>query len=348
MVPDYAVVPALVAIFFAVLFLPFLVRAVEHQIEAFLLACGVLAVTATGAWSGHLVVDALREPWKITLAVFAAGAIFLASREALDRGVRALLRTVPFPLFVFLLVAVLGVASSLITAIVASLVLVELLSTIGLGRREEVLLAVFACFSIGLGAALTPVGEPLSTIAIGKLQGEPYHADFWFLARLVGAPIAVGMLAFSVVAALLSARGRGAGLREKPPPEGYGSVAIRAAKVYVFVVALHLLGTGFKPLIDRFVVNLPLGAIYWINMSSAILDNATLAAAEIGPNLSAIQIEGALMGLLIAGGMLIPGNIPNIIAASKLGIGSREWAKIGVPVGLVAMAAGFAYVASLG
>ena len=43
------------------------------------------------------------------------------------------------------------------------------------------------------------------------------------------------------------------------------------------------------------------------------------------------------MGLLIAGGMLIPGNIPNIIAASKLKISSKEWARLGMPLGLVLM-----------
>jgi predicted cation transporter len=47
------------------------------------------------------------------------------------------------------------------------------------------------------------------------------------------------------------------------------------------------------------------------------------------------------MGLLIAGGMLIPGNIPNIIAAGKLGITSREWAEVGVPLGLVLMSVFF-------
>ncbi len=44
------------------------------------------------------------------------------------------------------------------------------------------------------------------------------------------------------------------------------------------------------------------------------------------------------MGLLIAGGMLIPGNIPNIIAAGKMGITSREWARLGIPLGLIIMA----------
>jgi predicted cation transporter len=40
-----------------------------------------------------------------------------------------------------------------------------------------------------------------------------------------------------------------------------------------------------------------------------------------------------MMGLLISGGMLIPGNIPNIVAASRLGISSREWAGHGLRIG---------------
>ena len=48
-------------------------------------------------------------------------------------------------------------------------------------------------------------------------------------------------------------------------------------------------------------------------------------------------IRAILLGLLISGGMLIPGNIPNIIAAGKLNIKSGEWARFGVPVGLIAM-----------
>jgi predicted cation transporter len=43
------------------------------------------------------------------------------------------------------------------------------------------------------------------------------------------------------------------------------------------------------------------------------------------------------MGLLVAGGMLIPGNIPNIVAAGRLKITSKEWAKLGVSIGLVIM-----------
>jgi predicted cation transporter len=58
----------------------------------------------------------------------------------------------------------------------------------------------------------------------------------------------------------------------------------------------------------------------------------------MGPKLSLAQQRAVLMGLLISGGMLIPGNIPNIVAAGRLGIGSREWARVGLLVGLPLMA----------
>jgi predicted cation transporter len=107
--------------------------------------------------------------------------------------------------------------------------------------------------------------------------------------------------------------------------------------VYVFIAALVLLGEGFKPLILEYVIQIPPAGLYWVNTASAVLDNATLAAAEISPALTSQQITTALMALLVAGGLLIPGNIPNIIAAGKLKIGSTEWARTGVPIGLVSL-----------
>jgi predicted cation transporter len=127
-------------------------------------------------------------------------------------------------------------------------------------------------------------------------------------------------------------------------PETMADVFARAGRVYLFVMALTLLGEGFKPIIDAYIIRLPTAALYWINMISAILDNATLTAAEISPRMTLPQIRSVLMGLLIAGGMLIPGNIPNIIAAGKLEIGSREWARLGVPLGLVMMAIAFVFL----
>jgi predicted cation transporter len=123
-----------------------------------------------------------------------------------------------------------------------------------------------------------------------------------------------------------------------------GEVFVRAFKIFIFIIALELLGTGFKPLIENFVVNLDSVLLYWINMVSAVLDNATIAAAEISPAMSALQVKAVLMGLLVSGGMLIPGNIPNIVSAGKLKIKSRDWAKIGIPLGLVCMAVYFVII----
>jgi predicted cation transporter len=53
--------------------------------------------------------------------------------------------------------------------------------------------------------------------------------------------------------------------------------------------------------------------------------------------MSRFQILSAILGLLIAGGMLIPGNIPNIVAAERLKISMREWAVIGIPLGAAVM-----------
>jgi len=70
-------------------------------------------------------------------------------------------------------------------------------------------------------------------------------------------------------------------------------------------------------------------------MISAVLDNATLTAIEINAQMMLPKIVAVVMGLLIAGGMLIPGNIPNIVAAGRLKISMKEWAKHGIPIGMV-------------
>jgi predicted cation transporter len=44
---------------------------------------------------------------------------------------------------------------------------------------------------------------------------------------------------------------------------------------------------------------------------------------------------------LVAGGMLIPGNVPNIVCAGLLKINSLAWARVAIPLGLVMMSAYF-------
>ncbi|HAA09506.1 MAG TPA: cation transporter, partial [Syntrophomonas sp.] len=240
--------------------------------------------------------------------------------------------------------------SSIITAIVASIILVEVITLLPLARKHKIVVCVLACYSIGFGAALTPIGEPLATIAISKL-----NQDFFFLLNLLGRfiiPAVVIIAALGAAYTVWAMRGQekldtsdiAATVEEETmsddeemEQETWKGIIIRALKVYLFVMALVFLGEGFYPLIDKYILVLDYRLLYWVNMISAILDNATLAAAEISVEMSILQIEAILMGLIIAGGMLIPGNIPNIISASKLRIGSKEWAKIGVPFGLVVM-----------
>jgi predicted cation transporter len=338
----------LFAILALVLTLPFFVRRIEESLEAFLFIMGALAVTVGSLWSSRLVVEALVEPIKITIAVLVAGLLFRALRPVARRAVgRAMARIGARP-FAFLLVLILGLLSSAITAIVAALVLVEAIDSMRLDRKDEIRLVVVSCFAIGMGAVLTPLGEPLATIVIAKLQGEPYRAGFWFLLEEFWPYVACGLLAFSALAAAIVRRGPGGDSLREDKEEGLVDVLARAAKTYLFVVALVLLGTGFKPIVDEYVARLPPEALFWINSLSAVLDNATLAAAEVSPLMSRSQLDFALLSLVISGGMLIPGNIPNIISAGKLGIKSREWLAVGVPIGAAAMAACFAALLALG
>jgi predicted cation transporter len=166
--------------------------------------------------------------------------------------------------------------------------------------------------------------------------------DFLMLLRVFGIYILPGLVGIAALGGFLrgSQVERSESLVEDMP-ETFGHIAIRAFKVYLFVVALVLLGTGFKPMIDLYISRLSASVLYWVNITSAVLDNATLAAAELGPQMTAAQIKSIMLGIIISGGMLIPGNIPNIIAASKLRISSRDWAVIGLPFGLLLMAAYF-------
>ena len=337
---------ALGFIFTGILVLPLSVRRVEENLEVFLLSVAVIAVTVShtlgpeAVWSPALVESAIIEPVKLTFATFVFGVIFRMLRPVLRRKVVIWEEAIGPRVFAALVIFSLGILSSIITAIIAALILCEIISALSLDEKYETILTVLACFSIGMGAALTPIGEPLSTIALAKLKGGANTADFLFLLKLVGIYIIPGVLLISVAGAFL--RGVTVSSREsltEDYTESFRSIFARAVKVYFFVMALILLGRGFKPIIDAYIAPMSAGFLYWVNMSSAILDNATLAAAELGPQMSMPQVKGILMGVVIAGGMLIPGNIPNIIAASKLRISSRAWAVIGIPVGLSLMVA---------
>jgi len=339
----------LIIIIMLVLILPFLSKIVEHNLEYFLFIMGLAAVLVAGVLSTGLVREIMSNHllYLITGAVLIAGLLFKFLRKSVDRLITKLLRRMSLQILVVIVIVLLGLASSIITAIIASLLLVEILHCMPLSRKEKVRINILACFSIGLGAVLTPIGEPLSTIVTSRLGG-----DFWYLFRLLGIYILPGTMVFGLLSVFVL-RGR-----RKPQQNGmalnvdeekslmleekYKEVFLRAFKVFVFVLALELLGAGFKPVIDTYIAGLNGRFLFWGNMISSILDNATLAAAEISPIMTQMQIRAILMGLLISGGMLIPGNIPNIISASKLRIKSKEWAIFGAPLGFAVMVVYFA------
>jgi len=345
---DYLIIAGLALVMCLTLVLPFSVKRVEEELEAFLFVMGLAAVTISGLWSLHLVKEALKEPLAITAAVAVVGWLFKLVRPRLSGWIESLTARLGLSWTIFILVTVLGLGSSLFTAIVAAIMLAEIVTLLKLNRDYEIKLTVYACYAIGLGAALTPLGEPLSTIVVAKLKGPPHFADFFYLIKQVGAWIVPGVL----LCAALAARGAGTEVSDKvgleeDAQDSNKDILLRALKVYIFVMALIFLGSGLTPLAERYIVQLPTWALYWVNSVSAILDNATLAAAEIAPVMTDRQITFILMGLLISGGMLIPGNIPNIVSSAKLGIKSREWAKAALPFGVVLMAIYFVLMSLL-
>ena len=345
-------------IFLAVLLGPFKIKIIEENLEAFLFVCGIAAMTIAGmveipgaetGWSLEIIEEAVTAPLHvgdiagIPIGIFqivlVVGLVIYKWHAPIHKAIRKLTDALSVKVLAFILIVALGLSSSVMSAILAAIILVEVVNAMPLSRKSKIDLTVIACFSIGLGAALTPLGEPLSTITISKLAGEPYNAGFDFLFRMLGIYIFSGILAYGILGMFFLGKAdqKEHEMEAADYNETVKDVIMRAVKVYVFIAALVLLGEGFKPIIFEYFIQVPSMALYWINMVSAVLDNATLAAAEIGPVLSGFQIKSILMGLLISGGMLIPGNIPNIISASKLGITSKEWARLGVPMGLVSM-----------
>jgi len=369
--PNIVVTGLLVVVLLLVLVLPFRLKIVEKNLEAFFFVMGSISagtVGILGLLDASEMVALLKlaalspltvggRPIGITQVVLIAGLLFHLLGERIYVGIQRLfLKLGPLP-FAFVVVAAFGLASSIISVIVASVVLSEILLALPVGRKLKVELAVAAAFALGMGAALTPVGEPLATIAVSKLSGEPYYASFDFLARTLGHLIVPGVLVLACYAGFKLRRYyTRIGILGLEQEGGPGSPEVyplshafsRAFKVYLFVFALEMLGASFTPLVYWYLSKAPSWLLYWINTVSAVLDNATLTAAEVAPVLTIEQIKSILVSLLISGGMLIPGNIPNIIMAGRLEISSKEWARVGAPLGVVLLASYFVLVEVIG
>ena len=350
----------LIIIALMVLIMPFRVKWCEHNLEFFFLIMGILAVSISAIfghnlWNTELIVEALKAPVMIgslPIGIFQVvlifGLLIHFFNKPFYRGVNSTVKKLSIRFSIFTLIVILGLISSIISVIVSSVVLSEIAAALPFSRNDRIKLVVVACFAIGLGAVLTPLGEPMSTILIQRLSGPPYNANFgWavshFAIYVIPACFILGIFGAIWIGKKKDSKGTADDQMAANEPavieysETLRSVITRAIKVFVFVAALVLLGTVLQPLIAWFLIKVPAIALYWINSISAVLDNATLTAIEINAQMALPKIIAVVMGLLVAGGMLIPGNIPNIVAANRLRIGMKEWAVWGVPIGIVIM-----------
>jgi predicted cation transporter len=320
---------------------PILSHLVEEQIELFFLAIGLLAMTLAGTWRWEVAGHAAELPLGITLTVVVADIVFGRVRGLMDRALGWIQARVARRWLCGGAVFAIALLSAMLTAIVAALMLAELVELMRLGPRARVRVTVAGCFAIGLGSSLTPLGGPLSTLAASGL-GMGFGGLFSMLAPYV----LPGMLACAIVAGIFatgddSANANAAALTLVLIRESVFRALIRGLKVYAFIAGLVLVGEAFAPLAGRYVPMLSRSALYWVNTISAAMDNATLVALEIHA-MDPARAREAIIALLVAGGMLIPGNVPNIVAASALRIGAGGWAKIGIPMGLALLGIYFA------
>jgi predicted cation transporter len=328
---------AALIILLALLLGPLLLAAIEHNFELYCFAVGLIAVTISQTWDRTVTLHAAAEPLMISSAVIVAGLIFARLRLPLDRAFTRMRQRTPRAAMTIAAVGVIAILSSVITAIVAALLLVEAIRLLRLPLSKQVTITVLGCFAIGMGAALTPIGEPLATLVVSGL-----NLAFTDLFLMLVPFVAPAVVALSLAAGWV-ARGPYEELSVMPATvaETPFTAIIQGLKVYIFVGGLILVSHAYTPLATHYVPLLGTEALYWINMLSAALDNATLVAVEMH-HMPPGRARELLLSLLISGGMLIPGNIPNIISAGALRISSLAWARRGVPVGLIMLGTYFA------
>ena len=323
---------------------PLIFAPLEHNLEPYCFALGMIAVTVSRQWEWHLLRKAALDPMPLTITVVGAGMLFGAFRPMLDRGFAAIRSLLPRPLLAGLLVLIIGLLSSAITAVIAALMLVEGVALMGLGPAERTRVVVLGCFAIGLGSALTPIGGPLATLAVSAM-----NLNFADLFRLLSPWVFPGVAAVSVLTAYYT---RGpydlvAVTASPSPHERTQQALMQGLRIFAFIAGLILIGEACAPLASRYVGKLSDGALFWANTISAALDNATLVAIEFH-QINRQRAQAALLSLLVSGGMLIPGNVPNIVCANKFSMRSSEWARIGLPLGLIMLGIYFALLLVVG
>ncbi len=317
---------------------PLVSKWVENHLEIFLLLVGVAAVTISGGWSKEFIYQTLNAPVNVAFIVLVVSIIFNYYSRYIFRVLFVLFRYFEPKYSFAILVFLLGMTSSVFSVTVAALILAEVLQVVNLEREQTVRVTVYACYAIGLGAVLLPLAEPLGLVIYNELAAGPHQADFFFMLRHFFWWIMPAVLLLSVAAGYtLRNVNTQVQLHIREDKEDSRSMLRRTWHVYLFVAALHLISTGLRPFAQSTIAHLSGKILFWANSVSVIIDNATLAAIEVTPEVTISNLMYMVIGLAAFGSMLVQGNLPNIVAAEKLGIKSREWARVAVPAGLVLM-----------
>src|ERR1039458_5446439 len=119
------------------LFGPLAIAKIEHNIELYCLALGVLAHLLGAGFTRELISEALHEPVAISVAVIVAALLFGWTRRRLDRVFNRLRARVSRPVLTAAAIFAIASISSVITAIVAALVLVEVIGLLHIARDQR-------------------------------------------------------------------------------------------------------------------------------------------------------------------------------------------------------------------
>ena len=332
---------SLIFILLIILILPVIWKRVEENLEIFFLIMGIIASIVSGSLGIKLIQQALLAPLlirNIPIGIFQvvliSGLIFSKYIKNVENIIKRFEKRVSIPLMSSLIIFISGLFSSLISAIVASVIIAEVSRVIPMERKSKVIFLIISAYSIGMGASFTPVGEPLSTILVEKLSGEPYHAGFFFPFYILYDYIIPIIITLSFISFFVVKRSRRDERNDMGYKLTYMDAIMKALRIYIFIFSLTLLGSSFEIIVNKYIIHLSSPLMYLFGATSAFLDNATLTAAIISPYMSILQIKSFLISLLISGGFLIPGNIPNIVIAYSHKISFREWARIAIPIGL--------------
>jgi predicted cation transporter len=132
-----------------ILVLPVVIRKVEENLQIFFLLMGAIAVTVSGLWSWELLIEALKAPvviGSIPVGIFQVVLIFSLvihySYRNFSKSILSIVTKLGWKIFVFLSIFIMGLLCSLISVIVAAVLLSEILAALPLEKKITVRFAV--------------------------------------------------------------------------------------------------------------------------------------------------------------------------------------------------------------